>query len=118
MIFRTNLGCILIILFFTSCITVKKSILRDNKIITLPGPETHAVIGSIKISNLYFDPLTTNSAFNEAASKALSNVAPDALYDLDGDICWITDFKVNAHSLKCLGLCTEISFDILALKQK
>jgi hypothetical protein len=109
---------IFVTLFLLSCVSVKKSIIPNNKILTLPGGKNHLVIGSIKISNLYFDPLETKSAFKKASQKALNSIAPDALYDLGGDICWISDFNVNTRSLKCLGLCTEINFNLFALKQR
>ena len=105
-------------LLLISCVSVKKSIIRKTDLFTIPNPESYSIIGSINVSNLYFDPFAGKHEFNRASEKTLNTIVPDALYDLDGDICWITDFSVNPHSLKCLGMCSELSFNIVVLKQK
>jgi len=116
MIYRTSF--LLIAFLIVSCISVKKSIIRSTDVFSIPNPEKYSVIGSIKVTNLYIDPLASKDKFKLTSKKTLNQIVPDALYDLDGDTCWITDFDIIPHSLKCLGLCSELSFDIVVLKQK
>ena len=53
----------------------------------------------------------------EAEACYSMGMIADALYDLEGDACWITKFRIKPRSLKCLGLCSHVSFDIMVLKQ-
>ena len=117
MIFLNRL-LIICALMLASCASVKQSLIKKNDLLTVPNPDTYSVVGAIRISKLYFDPLSAKKLFEKEAEKTLHHLVPDALYDIDGDTCWITDFDFTTHSLKCLGLCSELSFDILVLKQK
>lgn len=107
-----------LLIIFSSCATMEKSSFKRPDLVTVPNSDIYTIIGSIKVKRLYFDPLGSTALFDKEAGKALNTMVPDALYDLDGDICWITDFRVKTHSLKCIGLCSEVSFNVLALKHK
>jgi hypothetical protein len=100
-----------------SCTTVSSSKIQSKNIYSTHNPSAYKVVGSITIKKLYFDWLASESKFTKTAENLLHSKVPDAIYDLEGDTCWITNFDIKHHSPKCLGFCTELKFDIIVLKQ-
>lgn len=101
-----------------SCATTKTSAVKDNKLFVAPSTKTYDVIGAIQVSKLYFDPFGSEAGFETNATAVLNRIVPDLLYELRGDYCWITNFNLISNSYKCGWLCSEVVFDIVALKEK